>query len=174
MAAYSSSDTAFYTQMGADNGFEVVASFLPYNEETGWTGNLIGGATLWLVDGLDPDVEEGALSFLLFMSNTENAASWHQATGYIAIRDSANELLTEQGWFEENPNFSVAADQLAQSTTTPATAGAIVGAFPSIRNLVTAAIDRVLLTDDDPAEVLNAAADEANVLLEEYNLLNAD
>jgi len=175
MAAYSSSDTRVYTETGAANGVDVRASFLPYNDETGWTGNLIGGASLWLVDGLSTEVEDGALSFLLFLSSTENAASWHQLTGYIAIRESAIDLLTEQGWFDENPNFRVASDQLSQSTITPATSGALVGAFPSIRNVVTQAIDTVLLTPDaDPATVLDEAAAEANTILSEYNLLNAE
>jgi sn-glycerol 3-phosphate transport system substrate-binding protein len=173
MAAYSSSDTTSYTQMGIDNGFETVASFLPYNQEVGWTGNLIGGATLWLVDGLDPAVEEGAVTFLLYFTNTENAADWHKVTGYIAIRNSANDLLESEGWFKENPNQTVAAQQLAQSQVTAATSGALVGGFPAIRNVVTAAIDRVLLTNDDPATVLNEAADESNQIIEEYNLLNA-
>ena len=173
MAAYSSSDTTVYTQMGVDNGFETVASFLPYNEETGWTGNLIGGATLWLVDGLDPAVEDGALTFLVYLANTENAAAWHQLTGYIAIRNSANEMLEAEGWFDENPNQTVAAQQLSESQVTPATSGALVGGFPAIRNVVTAAIDRVLLTDEDPAAILEAAAAEANTIIEEYNLLNA-
>lgn len=174
MAAYSSSDTTLYTQFGVDGGFTTVASFLPYNDDTGWTGNLIGGGTLWLTDGLDPEVEEGALTFLLYMTNTENAADWHKLTGYIAIRNSANELLESEGWFEENPNQTVAAAQLAQSEVTPATSGALVGGFPAIRAEVTAAIDRVLLTDDDPAEVLAEAAEEANIIIEEYNLLNVD
>jgi sn-glycerol 3-phosphate transport system substrate-binding protein len=174
MAVYSSSDTTVYTQMGVDNGFEVTASFLPYNQETGWTGNIIGGATLWLTDGLDTAVEDGALAFLAFLANTENAADWHKTTGYIAIRTSANEALAGEGWFETNPNQTVAADQLAQSQLTPATAGALVGGFPAIRNVVTAAIDRVLLTDESPADVLAEAADEANVIIEEYNLLNAE
>jgi sn-glycerol 3-phosphate transport system substrate-binding protein len=174
MAAYSSSDTAIYTQVGVDNGFEVVASFLPYNQETGWTGNLIGGASLWLVDGLSPEVQDGALGYLLYINNTENAATWHQATGYVAIRQSAIDMLTEQGWFDENPNFRVAADQLSQSTVTTATRGAILGAFPSIRNVVTAAVDTVLLTDESVADVLAAASAEANTILEEYNLLYAE
>ncbi len=174
MAAYSSSDTATYTNVGTDNGFEVVASFLPYNEVTGWTGNLIGGASLWLVDGLSTEVEDGALGFLLSINSTENAAAWHQLTGYIAVTTSANELLTEQGWFEENPNFSVAADQLAQSTITTATSGAIIGAFPSIRSVVTQAVDTALLTDEPVADVLAAAQEDANTVLEEYNLLNAE
>lgn len=174
MAAYSSSDTTLYTQFGIDGGFTTVASFLPYNDDTGWTGNLIGGGTLWLTDGLDPEVEEGALTFLLYMTNTENAASWHKLTGYIAIRNSANELLESEGWFDENPNQTVAAAQLAQSQVTPATSGALVGGFPAIRTEITGAIDRVLLTDEDPAEVLAEAAEEANIIIEEYNLLNVD
>lgn len=173
MAVYSSSDTTLYTQMGEEGGFETVASFYPYNDDTGWTGNLIGGATLWLVDGLDPEVEEGALTFLLYFTNTEWAADWHKVTGYIAIRHSANELLEAEGYFDENPNQTVAAAQLDQSTLTPATSGALVGGFPSIRNEVTAAIDRVLLTDEDPAAILDAAAEASNVIIEEYNLLNA-
>lgn len=173
MAVYSSSDTTLYTEMGEEGGFETIASFMPYNDETGWTGNLIGGATLWLVDGLDPEVEDGALTFLLYFTNTEYAADWHKVTGYIAIRHSSNELLEAEGYFEENPNQTVAADQLDQSTITPATSGALVGGFPSIRNEVTAAIDRVLLTDEDPAAVLDAAAEASNTIIEEYNLLNA-
>jgi sn-glycerol 3-phosphate transport system substrate-binding protein len=173
MAAYSSSDTTLYTEMGVEGGFETVASFLPYNDDTGWTGNLIGGATLWLVDGLDPAVEEGALTFLLYFTNTANAADWHKITGYIAIRESSNALLESEGWFETNPNQTIAARQLSESTITPATSGALVGGFPSIRNEVTAAIDRVLLTDEDPAAVLDAAAAASNTIIEEYNLLNA-
>lgn len=173
MAAYSSSDTTVYTQFGIDNGFETVASFLPYNQEVDWTGNLIGGATLWLTDGLDPAVEDGALTFLAYFTNTENAAAWHKLTGYIAIRLSANDLLESEGWFEENPNQTVAARQLAESTVNAATSGALVGGFPAIRNEVTAAIDRVLLTDEDPAALLQAAADASNTIIEEYNLLSA-
>jgi sn-glycerol 3-phosphate transport system substrate-binding protein len=199
MAVYSSSDTAVYTQTGVDNGFNVVASFLPYNDETGWTGNLIGGASLWLTNGLATEVEDGALTFLMWLNNTENAAEWHQITGYLAIRQSSNDLLATPGWyeaiaptasqvwmdnalvqatqgtawFEANPNFSVAAEQLAQSEITVATSGALLGAFPSIRNVVTQAIDTVLLTGADPAETLTAASAEANTILEEYNLLNA-
>lgn len=174
MAAYSSSDTATYTNVGVDNGFDVLASFLPYNQETGWTGNLIGGASLWLVDGLSTDVEDGALSFLIYMNSTENAASWHQLTGYIPVRLSAAQELTDAGWFSEHPNFTVAGDQLAQSTVTPATSGAVLGAFPAIRNEVTQAIDTVLLTEEDPAAVLQAAQDRSNEILSEYNLLNAE
>jgi sn-glycerol 3-phosphate transport system substrate-binding protein len=173
MAIYSSSDTAFYTQTGVDNGFDVVASFLPYNDETGWTGNLIGGASLWLVNDLATDAEDGALTFLLWLSDTENTADWSQATGYIPVRNSGVDLLTEQGWYDANPNFLVPASQLAQSTSTPATAGVLLGDINAIRSIITSAVDTVLLTDQPAQDVLNAAAEEANALIEEYNMLVA-
>ncbi|MBZ0283917.1 MAG: extracellular solute-binding protein [Anaerolineae bacterium] len=177
MAIYSSSDTAIYTNTGKENGYEVVASFMPYNQdaEGGWTGNLIGGASLWLTNGLSAEVEDGAVSFLVWLTNTENAAEWHQVTGYLPIRLSSVEALEAAGWFDENPNFRVAADQLAGSQNTPATAGALMGDFPAIRNIVTQAIDTVLLTPDaDVQAVLDQAAADANTALSEYNLLNAE
>lgn len=177
MAIYSSSDTAIYTQVGKDNGFDVVASFLPYNQdaEGGWTGNLIGGASLWLTNGLSTEVEDGALTWLLWLTNTENAADWHKTTGYLPIRLSSVESLAAEGWFDENPNFRVAADQLAQSQNTPATAGALLGNFPAVRDIVTQAIDTALLTpDSDTQAILDQAAADANASLAEYNALNAE
>ncbi len=201
MAIYSSSDTALYTETGKQNGYEVVASFLPYNQdaEGGWTGNLIGGASLWLVDELAPEVEEGALTWLLWFNNTENAAEWHQVTGYLPIRKSSVELLNTPDWyaaieamgpstvwlnntlvqeskgkvwFEANPNFRVASDQLANSKITPATRGAILGNFPAIRSIVTTAIDTVLLTPDaNIPEILAKAQENANASLTQYNTL---
>lgn len=174
MAVYSSSDTAIYTRTGQENGYEVVASFMPYNDAVGYTGNLIGGASLWLVDGLDPAVEEGALTWLLWLNNTENAAEWHQVTGYLPIRTSSVELLESQGWFEENPNFRVPSDQLAQSEATTATAGAILGNFPAIRSIVTQAIDQFLLTEGaDIDAILTSAQEAASTSLSRYNALVA-
>jgi hypothetical protein len=51
---YSSSDTTLLTNEGETGGFTVEASFMPGNaDRPDGGGNIIGGATLWLVDGLD-------------------------------------------------------------------------------------------------------------------------
>lgn len=200
MAVYSSSDTAAYTNTGRENGYDVMASFMPYNQdaEGGWTGNLIGGASLWLVDGLSAEAEDGALTWLLWLNNTNNAAEWHQVTGYLPIRNSSVELLSTadwyatmadgasevwmgdsgvqaaqgQVWFEANPNFTVAGDQLAGSQDTPATRGAIMGNFPAIRSVVTQMIDTVLLDPNTAIEeALATAAEGSNASLSQYNTL---
>jgi sn-glycerol 3-phosphate transport system substrate-binding protein len=173
MLLHSSSDTTPITNGGREAGINVVAANFPYNGDVGYTGNLIGGASLWLSSGLSPEVEDGALTFMLFLNNAENAADWHKVTGYVPITNSAVELLEAEGWFEANPNSRVAGEQLANSEQTTATAGAIVGAFPAIRDLVTSAIEDVLVNGTDVTEALTAAQTAANVTLEEYNLISA-
>lgn len=197
---YSSSDTTAITNDAINAGFTATGSFMPHNGDMDYAGNLIGGATLWLTNGLAPEVEDGALTFLFWFSNTENAAEWHQVTGYIPIRKSSVELLATDGWydaiapiastywqeseliqgaqgqawFEALPNARVASDQLAAATPSSATAGALVGNFPAIRDAVTGAIEDILVNGTDVTEALTDAQNTANTLLEEYNLLNAE
>jgi len=173
MIITSSSDTTVITNTGAENGFVVKAGFMPYNQEVEYVGNLIGGASLWLTNGLAPEVEDGALTWLLWFTNTENAAEWHQFTGYVPIRTSSIEMLEEAGWYEESPNSRVASDQLAAAKPTTATAGALIGAFPAIRDEMTVGMEDILINNSDPLEVFTRANENANALLEEYNLLNA-
>lgn len=171
MIITSSADARNITEAAAGNGIDLVTTRMPYNQETGWTGNLIGGASIWLLNGLSPEVEDGALTWLLFLTNTENAASWHQATGYLPIRQSAVDLLESQNWFKDNPNFFTASDQINNTTVTVATSGALLGTFAETRNIVTQALEDLMLAGGDPAERMSAAKAEADKLLADYNAL---
>lgn len=171
MAITSSADVANITNAAKQNNIELVTTRMPYNADKGWTGNLIGGASLWLVKDLPKEVEEGALTFMLWLNNTENAAEWHQVTGYLPIRKSSVALLESKGWFKENPNFFTASDQINNSKVTPATRGALLGAFPEIRNVVTQTMEDLMLKGGDPAQAMAKANEEANRLLAEYNSL---
>ncbi|MGH1490484.1 MAG: extracellular solute-binding protein [Acidimicrobiales bacterium] len=171
MLVYSSSDTTALTDAGTENGFEVRSSFMPYNQDREYAGNLIGGATLWMTNGLDSTQQDGALAFMNYFSNPENAAAWHQLTGYIPITNAAGSLLEAEGWYGESPNSAVASDQLNQAANTPASTGALLGNFVSIRDVMTAAIEDVLVNDVDPAERMDSAQTEAQQLLDEYNEL---
>ena len=165
---FSSSDATAIPANTAEN-FPTVVSRMPYNEEAGYHGNIIGGATLWLNNGLDAATEEGALTFMNWFSNPDNAADWHQITGYIPITNTAFDNLTETGWFDENPNAAVANIQLDLVPTT----GPLFGGFVAIRDVFTQAMEDVLLNDADVAATLDEINADANVILEEYNLLFA-
>jgi len=167
----SSADTANITNAAKANGIDILTSRMPYDADKGWTGNLIGGASLWLVDGLPAKMEEGALTFLLWFTNTENIAEWHKVTGYLPLRNSSVELLEKEGWFKTNPNFLTAVEQIRQTTVTPATRGALLGTFPQTRNIVTRVMEELMLQGGDPAAAMKAAKAEADKLLKEYNAL---
>jgi sn-glycerol 3-phosphate transport system substrate-binding protein len=171
MAITSSADAANITNAAKENNIDIVTTRMPYNAETGWTGNLIGGASLWLVKDLPTEVEDGALAFMLWLNNTENAAEWHQVTGYLPIRESSVALLESQGWFEENPNFYTASDQINNSTVTTATRGALLGSFPQTRDVITQTMEDLMLQGGDPAQAMAQANQQANQLLAEYNSL---
>jgi sn-glycerol 3-phosphate transport system substrate-binding protein len=168
MLVYSSSDTTFFDTNAT---FTNEASFMPANEAVDYVGNLIGGATIWMLDGMDTTTEDGALAFANFFSNPENAAAWHQLTGYIPITDDAVALLDTEGWYAESPNSKVASDQLAAAANTPASLGALLGNFVAIRDVITLAIEDILVNDVDVATRMAQANEEANKSLSEYELL---
>ena len=171
MLIYSSSDTTAITNTGTESGFEVQASYMPRNGDVDYVGNLIGGATIWMLDGMDSVTEDGALAFMNFFSNPENAAEWHQLTGYEAITKDSIDLLVGEGWYEESPNSKVASDQLAAAENTPASLGALLGNFVGIRDVITIAIEDILVNDLDVATRMAAANEEANKSLAEYEQL---
>ncbi|MFV1962141.1 MAG: ABC transporter substrate-binding protein, partial [Acidimicrobiia bacterium] len=99
------------------------------------------------------------------------AAAWHKLTGYIPITQDAVDLLGEEGYYDENPNALVASDQLAEAKNTPASLGALLGNFVAIRDIVTAAIEDILVNDLDVATRMAQANEEANKSLTEYEEL---
>lgn len=167
----SSSDTVIHTNEAIELGFDLKVSFMPRNEAVPYVGNLIGGATIWMLDGMDTVTEDGALAFMNFFSNPANAAAWHQLTGYVPITEDAVDLLNEQGWYDEVPNAKVASDQLAAAQNTPASLGALIGNFVGIRDIITIAIEDILVNDLDVATRMAQANEEANKSLSEYEAL---
>lgn len=158
-------------EIGEGNGFTVGANRMPYNQDVDYVGNTVGGGMILLTDGLEPEVEEGALTFLMFLLEPENMAAWHQVTGYVPVTQSAFDLLEAEGWFEENPTFAVANQQLAGSARAPQTAGAIFGSFAQVYKMYREVFQDILRNNADIQESLDRLKAEADLLIEEYNLL---
>jgi len=174
MIISSSASAGGVIKAAADNKIDVVTSRMPNNQDIPWTGNLIGGASLWLMNNLEAKTEDGAVAFLLFLDNPANAAEWHKITGYLPITAGSQALLDKEGWYDTNPNFRTAYDQINDSKVTVATRGALLGTFRETRDIVTQAIEDLMLKGGDPAERLAEATTAANKLLAEYNQLYTD
>jgi sn-glycerol 3-phosphate transport system substrate-binding protein len=126
------------------------AGLLPIADDAERNGVVIGGASLWLVAGKPPEEQQAALDFVLYMTNTENMVSWHKQTGYYPVRTSSIEALEAEGWFEENPNYRVAFDQLLNTQTNTATAGALSGNMQELRTIVAETMQRCCIPRGAP------------------------
>ena len=135
MIIYSTSSIAPMKQGAADNGFELDTAYLPAPGGDR-TGIPIGGASLWVPQGLSDAQQQAAAELLLFMTQPEQQAQWHTGTGYFPVREESITQLEDEGFYEENPAFRTAIDQLNETESSPATSGALMGPFPEVRTII--------------------------------------
>ena len=178
---FGSSNLAFFIlSSGAFNLFEGAAA------DNGWSlgaapliapdgpnhGQTLGGSTIYLTDGLAPEVEDAALQFLFYMVQPEQAAELVRAQGYVAITPAANQILEDEGFYDDRPwrRALIEAFALVEGTT-PSNSGALFGSFRDYRGIYTNAITSVINDGGDLEAALADATAEINTLIEEYNLL---
>ena len=112
--------------------------------------------------------------FYQHLSTPEMSILWHKGTGYFPATNEAVQALEDEGWFEENPNFRTAFDQILAGENTLESAGVLLGDFVLIRDIVGAAIEDVVVNGVDPQEALDFATEETNQVLTDYASLFAE
>jgi len=159
-------------------GFPVKTAFIPHSDNSERNGVAIGGAALWLIDSEDDAADAASWDFMKFMTEADQQVTWHTGTGYFPVLaslqdDPPPELAT---FWEENPNFVTAIDQLATTETVNddgsinyAVLGGRAGPFPEIRRIIVEAYSGVLDEGKTAQEALDEAAERANQTLSDYN-----
>jgi sn-glycerol 3-phosphate transport system substrate-binding protein len=171
MAVDSTAAVARYDQMLADDGRELRTGFMPIPDGVERNGVVIGGASLYIVDGHSDEEIQAALEFVNWMSEPEQDVDWHQFTGYYPIRTDTREQLAADGWFDEAPNFLTAVEQLEATEVNAATRGALLGPFPQIRSIILDAVEDALFSGADAGDALGNVKPTADSVLQEYNEL---
>ena len=153
--------------------FDLGVGPLPRPDEEATNGVTVGGASLWIMADQTEEEMRVSADFIFFLTDTANDIRWHQGTGYVPIRVSSNEQLREEGYYEENPYFSVAVNQLADTSLNNASAGAVVGPAQLVRGHLITAFQVIVNDEDDSDEAIQAALDNAKTRadeeLQEYN-----
>jgi sn-glycerol 3-phosphate transport system substrate-binding protein len=155
-------------QSGQYPDIELGTGFLP-GPAGGTGGVVVGGGALYIMASRPSEEQQAAWEYVKFLSSVETQAEWFAGTGYIPTRASSLELQAAQDVVAQYPQFQVAVDQLAESPTTRAAAGPLLGPYAQVRAAVATAIEEMLLTGKDPAAALADAATEANKAIQEYN-----
>ncbi len=162
--------SAGYAGIKSEAQFEFDVRPLPYWEgvEGAPQNTIIGGASLWVMEGHEPAEYKAAAAFLNFLSSPEIQAKWHQDTGYLPITTAAGELTREQGFYQENPGTDVAVKQMTAKVPTANSKGLRLGSFDQIRGIIDEELEAVWSGDKDAQAALDSAVERGNQLLRRF------
>ncbi len=117
-------------------------------------GVCTGGAGLAILNSSEK--HEAAFQVMSWLSSAESTAWWSQNTGYMPVQKAAVESEEMQAFFEENPNFKVAVDQLA---TTRAQDAARVF-IPGGDQIIGGGLEEILINGGEVQSAFDAVAAE--------------
>ena len=115
--------------------------------------------------GVSTDEEkQGSYEFMKFFTNPENQAAWSLATGYVSVRQSAQDIDSYKEYSAAHPEILVPLTQSAHSSVRPIdpTGGEIYDALKI-------AADKVELEGVSAQEALDEAAETAQKALDKVN-----
>ncbi|MFA7670385.1 MAG: sn-glycerol-3-phosphate ABC transporter substrate-binding protein UgpB, partial [Burkholderiaceae bacterium] len=124
--------------------FEFGTSSLPYHDDIQGApqNTIIGGASLWVFAKKSPETYKGITHFFHYISSPEQAAEWHQNTGYVPVTKAGHKVTKQSGFYEQNPGTEVAVLQLDASTTENSR-GIRLGFLPQIREIEDGEAERI-------------------------------
>ena len=127
--------------------FPVRTSFLP--EGPKGFGCCTGGSGLAILKNKPKEIQEAAFKYLAFATSPEQTRWWSQNTGYMPVRRSAIASQEMQQFYQQNPNFKTAVDQLPK--TQPQDAARVW--IPNGDQIIGKGLERVTVQLEDPATV---------------------
>ncbi|MFC3393681.1 sn-glycerol-3-phosphate ABC transporter substrate-binding protein UgpB [Brenneria rubrifaciens] len=150
--------------------FNYGVAMMPYDADVqGAPQNaIIGGASLWVMNGKDAATYKGVAEFMQFLTQPEIAAEWHQKTGYLPITKAAYELTRQQGFYEKNPGADIATRQMLNKPPLPFTKGLRLGNMPQIRTVVDEELESVWTGKKTPQQALDNSVERGNALLRRF------
>jgi sn-glycerol 3-phosphate transport system substrate-binding protein len=154
--------------------FAFAVSPLPYHDDVKGAphNTILGGASLWVMQGKTNNSYKGVAKFLGFLSRPELQATWHQETGYLPITPAAYEITRKSGFYEKNPGTDVSVLQMTAKTPTANTKGIRLGNFVQLRDVIDEELEAVWAGKKAPQLALDDAVKRGNELLRRFEATN--
>ena len=154
---------------GVNGKFEVGTGNMPHPEGAEGGGVIIGGASLWMLNGHSDEEEKASWEFIKFMTAPEQQAFWHIKTGYFPVTTDAYNNEDLKKYEAKYPQFKVAVEQLHHTPVNRSTQGGLLGVFTQSRQEIESAIEQVLDGKASSKDALQKAADTVNEAIGRYN-----
>ena len=162
--------SAAYGAINTSAEFEFGQTMLPLDTEVAEApqNSIIGGASLWVLQGHEPEEYRGVAEFFRYLSSPDVQADWHQFTGYVPITTAAYELSQGEGFYEENQGTDTAIRQLSLNKPTENSRGLRLGNFVQIRDVIDEELEAVWSGQKTAEQALNDAVSRGNTLLRQF------
>lgn len=166
--------SASRADVAANSEFDVGFGMQPFYDDVDGApqNSIIGGATLWALQGHSEEEYAAVAAFFEYLSQPEVQAQWHQQTGYLPITQAAWDLSKEQGYYEENPGADISLEQMTLNEPTENSKGLRFGNFVQIRDIISEEMEAVMTGDKSGQEAADDAVERGNVLLRDFEAAN--
>jgi len=158
----------------ANADFEVDYAMQPYYADVDGApqNSIIGGATLWTLQGHSDEEYAAVAAFFEYLSSAEVQADWHQRTGYLPITQAAWELSETQGFYADNPGADISIEQMNLNPPTENSKGLRFGNFVQIRDIISEEMEAVMSGNKSGEQASSDAARRGNGLLRDFEAAN--
>lgn len=147
--------------------FNVGIASLPYYDEAAKKTyqTIIGGDSLWVIDGKSKDEYKAVGKFLTFLSTPHISAEWHQRTGYLPITDAAFKVTQQSGYYKQWPRLETQVHDV-EIHTRPSLRGIRLAKFARLRAIINQNLNLTWMKNKPPKQALDDAVREGNQLME--------
>ncbi len=168
------SSSAARADIIANAKFEIGYGMLPYwpNVAGAPQNSIIGGGSLWVLQGR-PDAEyKGVARFFAFLSRPEVQAAWHQWTGYLPITHAAYEHSRNIGFYDRNPGTEISIKQMTLNPATDHSKGLRLGSYVVVRDIIQEELEAALTGKKAAKAALDDAVRRGNEILRQFEKAN--
>lgn len=150
--------------------FKTRIGFMPYygDVEGAPQNAIIGGASFWVMNGKTKSDYKGVAEFFEYLSQPEVQADWAKFSGYLPVTAKANELMTETGFYKENPDFELGIKEVNLNPPTENSKGLRFGNFMQIRTIFEEELEQTLNGSKTAAKALKDAERRGNMELRKF------
>ncbi len=165
--------SGLYARVSKEAKFAYGISTLPYYPDVQGApqNTIIGGASLWVMNGKKPENYKGVAAFFNYLSRPDIQSASHKRTGYLPITMAAFEMTDKSGFYKQKPGTDVAVTQMIRKTTDKSR-GIRLGNFNQIRTIIDEETEQIWTGKKSAKEALEAAIKRGNEQLERFQKAN--
>jgi sn-glycerol 3-phosphate transport system substrate-binding protein len=168
------SSSAARADIIANAKFEIGYGMLPYwpNVPGAPQNSILGGGSLWVLQGRPEAEYKGVARFFAFLSRPEVQSAWHQWTGYLPATKAAYEQTRASGFYDRNPGTDISIQQMTLKPPTENSKGLRLGSYVVVRDIIQEELEDALAGRKATKTALDDAVRRGNEVLRQFQKVN--